>query len=162
MNFERQSSYERAELLACGHGQMFGEGNAHLPLPPMLMFDRITHISDKGGAYGKGEVIAELDIDPEQWFFACHFENDPVMPGCLGVDALWQLVGFFLGFRGNTLYRAGNAGLQISALPAVAEKGRDEKAFHGYCRWSGRGRRKGNLYRERSPRWLIRRLRFRR
>ena len=101
MNFEQQNSYQQAELLGCGHGQMFGDGNAQLPLPPMLMFDRITHISDKGGAYGRGEVIAELDINPEQWFFACHFENDPVMPGCLGVDALWQLVGFFLGWKGG-------------------------------------------------------------
>ena len=96
MNFEQQSSYQQAELQACGHGQMFGDGNAQLPLPPMLMFDRITHISDKGGAYGRGEVIAELDINPELWFFRCHFEGDPVMPGCLGVDALWQLVGLSL------------------------------------------------------------------
>ena len=101
MNFEQQSSYQQAELRACGHGQMFGDGNAQLPLPPMLMFDRITHISDKGGAYGRGEVIAELDINPELWFFTCHFEGDPVMPGCLGVDALWQLVGFFLGWKGG-------------------------------------------------------------
>jgi len=101
MNFEQQSSYQQAELQACGHGQMFGDGNAQLPLPPMLMFDRITHISDKGGAYGRGEVIAELDINPELWFFTCHFEGDPVMPGCLGVDALWQLVGFFLGWKGG-------------------------------------------------------------
>ncbi len=158
MNFERQSSYERAELLACGHGQMFGEGNAHLPLPPMLMFDRITHISDKGGAYGKGEVIAELDIDTEQWFFACHFENDAVMPGCLGVDALWQLVGFFLGWKGGPGHGRALGSGEIRFTGQVTP----EKAFHGYCRWSGRGRRKGNLYRERSPRWLIRRLRFRR
>ena len=102
MNFEQQNSYQQAELQACGHGQMFGDGNAQLPLPPMLMFDRITHISDKGGAYGRGEVIAELDINPELWFFTCHFEGDPVMPGCLGVDALWQLVGFFLGGKGGT------------------------------------------------------------
>ena len=101
MNFEQQSSYQQAELQACGHGQMFGDGNAQLPLPPMLMFDRITHISDKGGAYGRGEVIAELDINPELWFFTCHFESDPVMPGCLGIDALWQLVGFFLGWKGG-------------------------------------------------------------
>jgi len=101
MNSERQNSYERAELLACGRGQMFGDGNAQLPLPPMLMFDRITHISDKGGAYGRGEVIAELDIKPQQWFFTCHFKGDPVMPGCLGVDALWQLMGFFLGWKGG-------------------------------------------------------------
>ena len=101
MKFEQQNSYQQAELQACGHGQMFGDGNAQLPLPPMLMFDRITHISDKGGAYGRGEVIAELDINPELWFFTCHFEGDPVMPGCLGVDALWQLVGFFLGWKGG-------------------------------------------------------------
>ena len=101
MNSERQNSYERAELLACGRGQMCGDGNAQLPLPPMLMFDRITHISDKGGAYGRGEVIAELDIEPQQWFFTCHFKGDPVMPGCLGVDALWQLMGFFLGWKGG-------------------------------------------------------------
>ena len=101
MSFEQQSSYQQADLLACGYGQMFGDGNAQLPLPPMLMFDRITHISDKGGAYGRGEVIAELDINPELWFFTCHFEGDPVMPGCLGVDALWQLVGFFLGWKGG-------------------------------------------------------------
>ena len=101
MNSERQNSYRRTELLACGRGQMFGDGNAQLPLPPMLMFDRITHISDKGGAYGRGEVIAELDIEPQQWFFTCHFKGDPVMPGCLGVDALWQLMGFFLGWKGG-------------------------------------------------------------
>lgn len=97
----RQSSYTREELLACGRGELFGEGNARLPLPNMLMMDRITHISNEGGKYGKGEIIAELDIDPSLWFFACHFEGDPVMPGCLGLDAMWQLVGFFLGWRGN-------------------------------------------------------------
>lgn len=96
-----QSSYTREELLACGHGELFGEGNARLPLPNMLMMDRITHISSEGGSYGKGEIVAELDIDPSLWFFDCHFESDPVMPGCLGLDAMWQLVGFFLGWRGN-------------------------------------------------------------
>lgn len=80
---------------------MFGPGNAQLPLPPMLMFDRITHIDNDGGAYGKGSVIAELDIRPDLWFFGCHFEGDPVMPGCLGLDAMWQLVGFFLGWNGG-------------------------------------------------------------
>lgn len=94
------SAFSKEELLQCGHGEMFGAGNAQLPLPPMLMFDRITHISDVGGANGKGEIIAELDILPDLWFFDCHFENDPVMPGCLGLDALWQLVGFFLGWKG--------------------------------------------------------------
>jgi len=97
----RQSSYTREELLACGRGELFGEGNARLPLSNMLMMDRITHISNEGGKYGKGEIVAELDIDPSLWFFACHFEGDPVMPGCLGLDAMWQLVGFFLGWRGN-------------------------------------------------------------
>lgn len=98
---DRQSSYSYEELLQCGHGQLFGPGNAQLPLPPMLMVDRITRISEDGGAFGKGELIAELDIKPDLWFFGCHFENDPVMPGCLGLDALWQLVGFFLGWLGG-------------------------------------------------------------
>lgn len=80
---------------------MFGEGNARLPLPPMLMVDRITRITDDGGAHGKGEIVAEFDIKPDLWFFGCHFETDPVMPGCLGLDAMWQLVGFYLGWLGN-------------------------------------------------------------
>ena len=92
--------YNLEELLACGRGEMFGPGNAQLPVPPMLMFDRIVKIADHGGAHGKGYVEAELDINPDLWFFACHFINDPVMPGCLGLDAMWQLVGFFLGWSG--------------------------------------------------------------
>ncbi len=99
--FQPQSHYTREEILACGRGELFGPGNAQLPLPPMLMFDRITHISSDGGEHGKGEVVAELDIDPDLWFFKCHFMGDPVMPGCLGVDALWQLIGFFLGWKGG-------------------------------------------------------------
>ena len=95
-----QSSYTHEELVACGHGQLFGPGNAQLPLGQMLMMDRITHIADHGGSYGKGEMRAELDIRPDLWFFGCHFENDPVMPGCLGLDAMWQLVGFYLGWMG--------------------------------------------------------------
>lgn len=97
----KQSSFTREELLKCGNGELFGPNNAQLPLPNMLMFDRITHISDEGGEHGKGKIIAELDITPELWFFDCHFKGDPVMPGCLGLDAMWQLVGFFLGWMGN-------------------------------------------------------------
>lgn len=98
--FVPKSSYTRDDLLACGHGQLFGPGNAKLPLPPMLMFDRITNVTTEGGAHGKGELTAEFDINPELWFFECHFEGDPVMPGCLGLDALWQLLGFYLGWTG--------------------------------------------------------------
>jgi 3-hydroxyacyl-[acyl-carrier protein] dehydratase/trans-2-decenoyl-[acyl-carrier protein] isomerase len=97
----RPSSFERDELLKCGHGEMFGPGNAQLPVGNMLMLDRILNINADGGQYGKGEIIAELDIRPDLWFFECHFPGDPVMPGCLGLDAMWQLVGFFLGWRGN-------------------------------------------------------------
>jgi 3-hydroxyacyl-[acyl-carrier protein] dehydratase/trans-2-decenoyl-[acyl-carrier protein] isomerase len=97
----RQSSYDYEDLLACGHGALFGADGARLPKPNMLMTDRITRISSNGGDYGKGEIIAELDIHPDLWFFECHFEDDPVMPGCLGLDALWQLVGFFLGWSGH-------------------------------------------------------------
>ena len=96
----RKTSYSYEELLECAHGLLFGPGNAQLPLPPMLMMDRIVRISDKGGAHGKGEIVAEMDIKSDLWFFGCHFEKDPVMPGCLGLDALWQLVGFFLGWLG--------------------------------------------------------------
>ena len=99
MSKKNKFSYE--ELINCGHGELFGEGNAKLPLPNMLMFDRITKINDDGGEHGKGEIIAELDIKPDLWFFDCHFEGDPVMPGCLGLDALWQLVGFYLGWIGG-------------------------------------------------------------
>jgi len=94
------NSYDYEGLLTCGRGELFGEGNAQLPAPPMLMFDRITHIADEGGAHGNGQVIAELDVNPDLWFFKCHFLGDPVMPGCLGLDALWQLTGFFLGWKG--------------------------------------------------------------
>ena len=96
-----KSSYSKEDLVACGRGDLFGPGNAQLPTDNMLMLDRITHISSEGGGYGKGEIVAELDIHPELWFFQCHFPGDPVMPGCLGLDAMWQLVGFFLGWRGN-------------------------------------------------------------
>lgn len=99
-NFTQQSRYEYEELLACARGELFGPGNAQLPLPPMLMFDRISLISEDGGAHGKGQIRAELEVREDLWFFACHFKGDPVMPGCLGLDAMWQMLGFFLGWLG--------------------------------------------------------------
>ena len=96
-----QSQFSKQELVDCGMGRLFGEGNAQLPIDNMLMMDRITHIDGDGGEFGKGLVEAELDITDDLWFFQCHFPGDPVMPGCLGLDAMWQLVGFFLGWRGN-------------------------------------------------------------
>ena len=96
----RPSSLSYDDLLSCARGEMFGPGNPQLPAPPMLMFDRIVEISETGGAHGKGVVIAELDVKPELWFFQCHFLGDPVMPGCLGLDAMWQLTGFFLTWIG--------------------------------------------------------------
>ena len=98
---EQKNSYNRDELLACGRGEMFGESNAQLPLPNMLMMDRVTLINSDGGKHGKGEIHAELDISEDLWFFDCHFTGDPVMPGCLGLDAMWQIVGFFLAWKGN-------------------------------------------------------------
>ena len=97
----RQDSYSYEELLTCSRGELFGPGNAQLPAPNMLMMDRITRIAETGGSYGKGEIQAELDIKPELWFFECHFKDDPVMPGCLGLDAMWQMVGFYLGWLGH-------------------------------------------------------------
>lgn len=102
MSLIHQNSFSKQELIDCGHGKLFGPGNPKLPVDNMLMLDRITHISTEGGDYGKGELIAELDIHPGLWFFDCHFIGDPVMPGCLGLDAMWQLVGFYLGWRGNS------------------------------------------------------------
>ena len=100
MASEFASSFNKQDLLKCARGALFGQGNAQLPEPPMLMMDRILEISDDRGTHGKGHVVAELDINPDLWFFKCHFPGDPVMPGCLGLDALWQLTGFNLGWRG--------------------------------------------------------------
>ena len=94
----KKNSFSYEKLIDCANGNLFGEGNAQLPSPPMLMFDRITNINKTGGVFQKGEIVAELDIKPELWFFDCHFKGDPVMPGCLGLDAMWQLVGFYLGW----------------------------------------------------------------
>ena len=95
-----KASFNKEELLQCGHGELFGPGNAQLPIGNMLMLDRINLITNEGGSFGKGEIVAELDINPDLWFFECHFPGDPVMPGCLGLDAMWQLLGFFLGWSG--------------------------------------------------------------
>jgi 3-hydroxyacyl-[acyl-carrier protein] dehydratase/trans-2-decenoyl-[acyl-carrier protein] isomerase len=121
--FEPKSSYSFEDLIACAKGRLFGPGNAQLPLPPMLMFDNIAHISERGGKYDKGEIVAEFEIKPELWFFKCHFAGDPVMPGCLGLDALWQLVGFFLGWmkapgKGRAL-GVGEVKLTGMVLPTV-------------------------------------------
>lgn len=96
-----KANFTREDLLACSRGELFGPGNSQLPAPNMLMMDRITHIAETGGTFEKGEIQAELDINPELWFFSCHFPGDPVMPGCLGLDAMWQLLGFFLGWSGG-------------------------------------------------------------
>ncbi|MBL1430342.1 MAG: bifunctional 3-hydroxydecanoyl-ACP dehydratase/trans-2-decenoyl-ACP isomerase [Robiginitomaculum sp.] len=98
--FEPKNSYDYDELIRSGNDSLFGPGNAKLPLPPMLMMDRITNMQNEGGDFGKGFMQAELDVNPDLWFFECHFSGDPVMPGCLGLDALWQMVGFYLGWSG--------------------------------------------------------------
>ena len=97
----KKNSFSYEQLIDCANGDLFGKGNAQLPSPPMLMFDRITNVNETGGVFQKGEIVAELDIKPELWFFDCHFKGDPVMPGCLGLDAMWQLVGFYLGWLGQ-------------------------------------------------------------
>ena len=97
---ERATSYDFEGLMRCARGELFGPGNAQLPAPPMLMMDRITSIEEGGGEHGKGKIVAEFDVKPDNWFFKCHFLGDPVMPGCLGLDALWQMTGFFLGWKG--------------------------------------------------------------
>lgn len=97
---EHATSYDYEGLMSCARGELFGPGNPQLPAPPMLMMDRITAIEENGGEHGKGRIVAEFDVKPDNWFFQCHFLGDPVMPGCLGLDALWQLTGFFLGWKG--------------------------------------------------------------
>ena len=97
----KKNNFKYEELIDCANGKLFGPGNAKLPSPPMLMFDRITNINNEKGKFNKGLVEAELDINKKMWFFDCHFKGDPVMPGCLGLDAMWQLVGFFLGWKGE-------------------------------------------------------------
>ena len=123
-SFTAQSSYSYEEIIECGKGNLFGPGNAQLPAPPMLMFDRITQVNKDGGMHGKGEIIAELDIKPDLWFFECHFLGDPVMPGCLGLDALWQMLGFYLGWHA----RAGKGrALGVGEIKFVEEIKPDKK-----------------------------------
>ena len=121
--FMKKESYTNEELLSCGRGELFGEGNARLPLPPMLMFDRIMAITEEGGKYNNGQIIAEMDIHKDLWFFQCHFESDPVMPGCLGLDAMWQLLGFYLGWLGlegkGRALSVGNVKFSGMVLPTV-------------------------------------------
>jgi len=119
----QKNNYTLEDLIECAKGNMFGAGNPQLPMPPMLMFDRITHIDESGGDFDKGIVRAELDIDPKLWFFDCHFVNDPVMPGCLGLDAMWQLLGFYLGWLGlegkGRALSVGNVKFSGMVLPTV-------------------------------------------
>ena len=119
----QKTNYTFEDLIECAKGNMFGAGNPQLPMPPMLMFDRITHIDESGGDFDKGIVRAELDINPKLWFFDCHFVNDPVMPGCLGLDAMWQLLGFYLGWLGlegkGRALSVGNVKFSGMVLPTV-------------------------------------------
>jgi beta-hydroxyacyl-ACP dehydratase FabA len=154
-----QNKYSYEDLLKCGHGELFGPGNARLPLPPMLMFDRIAHISDTGGLHGKGQIVAELDIKPDLWFFGCHFESDPVMPGCLGLDAMWQLIGFHLGWlggpgRGRAL-GAGEARDQTGDLSGRPQTGHSAQALHGHWRRRYDGRWRRNLPCQKPAGWFI-------
>jgi 3-hydroxyacyl-[acyl-carrier protein] dehydratase/trans-2-decenoyl-[acyl-carrier protein] isomerase len=123
-NFTPQPSYTYEEIIECGKGNLFGPGNAQLPAPPMLMFDRITTVNKDGGVHGKGEIIAELDVKPDLWFFECHFIGDPVMPGCLGLDALWQMLGFYLGWLG---YPGKGRALGVGEIKFVEEIKPDKK-----------------------------------
>jgi 3-hydroxyacyl-[acyl-carrier protein] dehydratase / trans-2-decenoyl-[acyl-carrier protein] isomerase len=120
---DSRQAFEYEDLLACGRGELLGPGGPKLPLPPMLMFDRIAHISETGGEHARGQIVAELEVKPDLWFFACHFKDDPVMPGCLGLDALWQMLGFFLGWLGakgtGRALGVGEVKLSGQVLPSV-------------------------------------------
>jgi len=152
------NSFDREDLLKCARGELFGEGNAQLPAPPMLMMDRITDISGDGGPHGKGHVVAEFDIKPELWFFDCHFPGNPIMPGCLGLDGLWQLTGFNLGWRGwkgrgyalgvgeVKAHRYGPARSEDAHLLCRFHQGGADPSFdHGRGRWPRRSRWRSDL-----------------
>ena len=162
---ERKGHFGYEELLACGRGELFGPGNAQLPLPPMLMFDRISSITEDGGSAGKGQIVAELDVKPDLWFFPCHFQGDPVMPGCLGLDALWQLTGFFLGWmgapgRGRAL-GVGEVKLKGMVTPDVkkveyvvdVQRAHITQAEHGHCQWRNESRWGVGLHRDQHACW---------
>ncbi len=162
-NGERRTSFDYEDLLACGRGELFGEG-PQLPLPPMLMFDRISEIAEAGGEYGKGVVRAVLDLKPDLWFFPCHFKGDPVMPGCLGLDALWQLLGFFLGWLGSPgkgrALGIGEVKFSGQVLPTVKEVDLRHRHQAGDAlqararrrRWLAQGRRHRHLPGDRTSR----------
>ena len=123
-SFTHKSSFSYEELIECGKSNIFGPGNAQLPAPPMLMFNRITQVSTTGGKFEKGEIVAEMDVNPELWFFKCHFLGDPIMPGCLGLDALWQMLGFYLGWLG---YPGRGRALGVGEIKFVEEVKPDKK-----------------------------------
>ncbi len=126
---DRVTSFDYDDLIKCAKGEMFGSGNAQLPMPPMLMMDRITEISENGGSKGKGHVVAEFDIKPDLWFFDCHFPGNPIMPGCLGLDGLWQLTGFNLGWRGM-LGRGMALGVGEVKLTGMVKPDRKKLTYH--------------------------------
>jgi len=165
----KEQSFTREELLDCGYGRMFGPGNAQLPVSNMLMMDRVVSMTDEGGAFSKGSIHAELDINPDLWFFDCHFPGDPVMPGCLGLDAMWQAVGFFLAWIGNPGH--GRA-LGVGEVKFTGQILRSTQCRHGdlsighearhqpqtgtgRCRWRAGGGWQGNLYGQGSAGWAV-------
>jgi len=123
-NFTHKSNFSYEELIECGKSNIFGPGNAQLPAPPMLMFDRITEVNTTGGTFKKGEIVSEMDVNPDLWFFKCHFLGDPIMPGCLGLDALWQMLGFYLGWLG---YSGKGRALGVGEIKFVEEVKPDKK-----------------------------------